>query len=51
MSISLTFRTKIFLDESDELVSLDTLHHSFPLQHHLISELHNVFTLGEYSMF
>ena len=23
-----------FLDESDDLVSLDTPHHSFPLQHH-----------------
>ena len=33
-SISLTLRTKAFLDESDDLVSLDTTHHSFPLQHH-----------------
>ena len=32
--ISLTFRTKAFLDESDDFVSLDTPHHSFPLQHH-----------------
>ena len=34
MSISLTFRTKAFLDESDDLVSLNTPHHSSPLQHH-----------------
>ena len=31
-SISLTLRTKAFLDESDDLVSLDTPHHSFPMQ-------------------
>ena len=31
-SISLTFRTKAFLHESDDLVALDTPHHSFPLQ-------------------
>ena len=33
-SISLTFRTKASLYESDDLVSLDTPHHSLPLQHH-----------------
>ena len=33
-SISLTLRTKTFLDESDDLMSLDTPHHSFPLQHY-----------------
>ena len=29
-----TFLTKIFRDKSDDLVSLNTPHHSFPLQHH-----------------
>ena len=33
-SISLTFRTKAFLHESDDLVALDTPHNSFPLQRH-----------------
>ena len=33
-SISLTFGTKASLHESDDLVSLYTPHHSFPLQHH-----------------
>ena len=32
--ISLTFRTKAFLDESEDFVSLDKPHHSFPAQHH-----------------
>ena len=32
--ISFTFRTKAFLDESDDLVFLDKPHHSFSLQHH-----------------
>ena len=37
-SISLTLRTKAFLDESDDLVSLDTPHHSFPLQRHRVGK-------------
>ena len=32
--ISFTFRTKAFLDESENLVSLDTLHIVFPRWHH-----------------
>ena len=32
--ISLTFRIKALLNESDDLTSLDTPHHSFPSQHH-----------------
>ena len=32
--ISLTFRTKALLNESDDLAFLDTPHHSFPSQHH-----------------
>ena len=32
--ISLTFRTKAFLDESEDLVSLDTPHIVFPRWHH-----------------
>ena len=34
MPISLTFRTKAFVDESEDLVSLDTPHMVFPLLHH-----------------
>ena len=33
-STSLILRTKASLHESDDLVSLDTPYHSFPLQHH-----------------
>ena len=32
--ISLTFQTKAFLDESHDLVSLDTSHIDFPQWHH-----------------
>ena len=58
MFISLTFRTKAFLDESNDLVFLDTRHQSFPLQLHrdeksffraiLSAKKSNVFTISEY---
>ena len=57
-STSLTFRTKVFLDESDNLLSLDTIHivflcsmivtESHSLSWGLIGDLHSVLTLGEY---